>query len=60
LLRDSDCQTFPELNSIWEKHWRTNPKLRDAVEELWSTEEDWDRFLKLRDGGSQDEKVIWN
>jgi hypothetical protein len=48
------------LSSIWEKHWRTNPKLRDAVEELWSTEEDWDRFLKLRDGESQDEKVIWN
>ena len=45
------------MTSAWEKNWRTDPDLREAVEELWSTEEAWDEFLKRTDVDGQDDAV---
>ena len=57
LLRDSGCQSWENLTKIWKNNWRSDCKLRDAVEELWATEEEWNTFLQQQEVESQDECV---
>ncbi len=57
LLRESECQTLENLNSIWKKFGSTDRHLRDAVDDLWATEEEWDTFLRELDVANQEDNV---
>lgn len=44
LFKRTDCQSRNELETSWSKHF-SESSIRDAVEELLTIEEEWDKFL---------------
>lgn len=57
LLVGCGSKSFAELTSAWKSQGNKNLKLAKEIDELWSVEDDWERFLNDVDTESRDVDV---